>query len=197
MRQCRCNVCALELGSRRHLLTGACTIGADTPDYLEDLPGSFGFDPLGLGSVPSNLQRFRESEVIHSRWAMAGAAGVIAVELLGQGNWYDAPLWVSSSSPVKPPPPPPTHTHTHTPPHTHQPITKFYWLIMAISPAVVACGYLYLAVSCQSHVLFLLWARENPMLECFSDSARQGLHHVRAGHKNEKLVFVVADDAVI
>lgn len=26
---------------------------------------------------------------------MAGAAGVLAVELAGQGNWYDAPLWVS------------------------------------------------------------------------------------------------------
>jgi len=67
--------------------------GSDTPDYLEELPGSFGFDPLGLGSVPSNLDRFRESELIHCRWAMAGAAGVIAVELLGQGNWFDAPLW--------------------------------------------------------------------------------------------------------
>ena len=49
----------------------------------------------GLGSVPANLERFRESELIHCRWAMAGAAGVIAVELLGQGNWFDAPLWVS------------------------------------------------------------------------------------------------------
>jgi hypothetical protein len=48
----------------------------------------------GLGSVPSNLDRFRESELIHCRWAMAGAAGVIAVELLGQGNWFEAPLWV-------------------------------------------------------------------------------------------------------
>ena len=48
----------------------------------------------GLRSVPANLERFRESELIHCRWAMAGAAGVIAVELLGQGNWFDAPLWV-------------------------------------------------------------------------------------------------------
>ena len=68
--------------------------GSDTPDYLEDLPGSYGFDPLGLGSVPGNLERFRESELIHCRWAMAGAAGVLAVELAGQGNWFDAPLWV-------------------------------------------------------------------------------------------------------
>lgn len=52
----------------------------------------------GLGSTAGNLDRFRESELIHSRWAMAGAAGVLAVELAGQGNWYDAPLWVRLSS---------------------------------------------------------------------------------------------------
>lgn len=75
--------------------------GSDTPAYLEDLPGSFGFDPLGLGSVPSNLDRFREAELVHCRWSMAGAAGVIGVELAGQGNWYDAPLWaVNGGSPT-------------------------------------------------------------------------------------------------
>jgi light-harvesting complex I chlorophyll a/b binding protein 1 len=26
---------------------------------------------------------------------MLGVAGALAVELLGFGNWYDAPLWVS------------------------------------------------------------------------------------------------------
>lgn len=30
----------------------------------------FGFDPLGLGEVPENLERFKESELIHCRWAM-------------------------------------------------------------------------------------------------------------------------------
>lgn len=30
----------------------------------------FGFDPLGLGEVPENLERFKESELIHARWAM-------------------------------------------------------------------------------------------------------------------------------
>jgi len=75
--------------------------GSDTPSYLEDVPGSFGFDPLGLASVPSNLDRFRESELIHSRWAMAAVAGVLAVELAGQGDWYDAPLWaVKGGSPT-------------------------------------------------------------------------------------------------
>ena len=49
-----------------------------------------GFDPLELGAVPANLQRFREAELIHSRWAMLGAAGVIAVEALGFGDWVSA-----------------------------------------------------------------------------------------------------------
>ena len=49
-----------------------------------------GFDPLELGAVPANLARFREAELIHGRWAMLGAAGVIAVEALGFGDWVSA-----------------------------------------------------------------------------------------------------------
>ena len=56
---------------------------------------NYGFDPLGLAKDPASLSRFQESEVIHCRWAMLGVAGALAVELLGFGNWYDAPLWVS------------------------------------------------------------------------------------------------------
>ncbi len=53
-------------------------------------------DPLGLGSTEASLSRFQESEVIHGRWAMLGVAGALAVEILGLGNWFDAPLWVSA-----------------------------------------------------------------------------------------------------
>jgi light-harvesting complex I chlorophyll a/b binding protein 1 len=35
------------------------------------------------GKEPGSLERFRESEVIHGRWAMLGAAGVLGVEVLG------------------------------------------------------------------------------------------------------------------
>jgi hypothetical protein len=56
---------------------------------------NYGFDPLGLSKNPEGLKRFTESEVIHCRWAMLGAAGCLGVEVLGQGNWFDAPLWVS------------------------------------------------------------------------------------------------------
>ena len=34
--------------------------------------------------------------MIHGRWAMLGAAGMLAVELAGQGNWIDAQGWALS-----------------------------------------------------------------------------------------------------
>lgn len=75
--------------------------GSDAPAWLPDeLPGNYGFDPLGLSKDPASRQRFQESEVIHCRWAMLGAAGVLGVEALGFGNWYDAPLWVSNEDEV-------------------------------------------------------------------------------------------------
>jgi len=58
---------------------------------------SYGFDPLGLAAPADLRDRFQESELIHSRWAMAGVAGVLAVELLGQGNWITAQEWVRIS----------------------------------------------------------------------------------------------------
>ena len=57
---------------------------------------SYGFDPLGLASPADLRDRFQESELIHSRWAMAGVAGALAVELLGQGNWITAQTWVGT-----------------------------------------------------------------------------------------------------
>merc|ERR1711977_262739 len=66
--------------------------GSESPDYLVNMTASYGFDPLKLGSVPADLKRFQEAELIHCRWAMLGVAGAIAVEALGFGNWYDVPL---------------------------------------------------------------------------------------------------------
>ena len=60
---------------------------------------TYGFDPLGLGKDKASLERFQEAEVIHCRWAMLGVAGVLGVEVLGFGNWYDAPTWVSRVAP--------------------------------------------------------------------------------------------------
>lgn len=66
------------------------------PDLTVNIiaPAAAAQDPLKLASTDASLQRFRESEVIHGRWAMLGVAGALAVEVLGLGNWYEAPLWV-------------------------------------------------------------------------------------------------------
>jgi len=73
--------------------TGNWLPGSPKPAYLEGLSGNYGFDPLSLGEEPKSLARFREAELINGRWAMLGVAGVLAVEILGQGDWYSAPLW--------------------------------------------------------------------------------------------------------
>ena len=56
--------------------------------YCCSLPGDFGFDPLGL-SDPEGAGNFVDpkwlayAEVINGRWAMLGASGMIAPEILG------------------------------------------------------------------------------------------------------------------
>lgn len=85
---------AVSNGSRVFAKVGNWLPGSPTPTWLpEDMVGNYGYDPLGLGKVPSNLARFQEAELINGRWAMLGAAGMLGVEFLGFGNWFDAPLW--------------------------------------------------------------------------------------------------------
>ncbi|KAH9604407.1 hypothetical protein KSS87_004574 [Heliosperma pusillum] len=70
--------------------------GEPRPPYLDgSAPGDFGFDPLGLGSVPENLERFKESELIHCRWAMLAVPGILVPEALGLGNWVKAQEWAA------------------------------------------------------------------------------------------------------
>lgn len=57
--------------------------GEAFPAHLENakIPGNYGFDPLGLGANPERLTWFRESERVHSRWAMLGVAGILVQEI--------------------------------------------------------------------------------------------------------------------
>ena len=66
--------------------------GAKVPEYLEkaDLPGTYGFDPLGLGTNPTNLAWYHEAEKTNGRWAMAACAGILFVELTKGSNWVNA-----------------------------------------------------------------------------------------------------------
>ena len=45
------------------------------------LVGDFGFDPLGLGKKPEDLAWYVQAELVHARFAMLGAAGIIIPEV--------------------------------------------------------------------------------------------------------------------
>eukprot|EP00803_Ostreobium_quekettii_P002606 evm.model.scf_107.3 EVM.evm.TU.scf_107.3 scf_107:32325-34460(+) len=81
-------------GARALAKAGNWLPGSPTPAWLPDnMIGNFGYDPLGLGKEPSNLTRFQEGELMNGRWAMMAVAGMLTVEALGYGNWFDAPKW--------------------------------------------------------------------------------------------------------
>jgi len=69
----------------------------EIPSYLNgDLAGDYGYDPLGLGKDIDQVQKYREAELIHSRWAMLAAAGIIIPEGLESngadiigGTWFE------------------------------------------------------------------------------------------------------------
>lgn len=55
--------------------------GSDKPAYLEGLPGNVGFDPLGLGKNEEALKYYVQAEIVHCRFAMLGAAGILIPEV--------------------------------------------------------------------------------------------------------------------
>eukprot|EP01025_Chloroclados_australasicus_P052428 TRINITY_DN6111_c0_g1_i1.p2 TRINITY_DN6111_c0_g1~~TRINITY_DN6111_c0_g1_i1.p2 ORF type:complete len:343 (+),score=60.02 TRINITY_DN6111_c0_g1_i1:762-1790(+) len=69
---------------------------SDVPDYLNgELAGDYGYDPLGLGAN-GNVEKYRAAELIHARWAMLAAAGIIIPEGLEAngapihgGTWFE------------------------------------------------------------------------------------------------------------
>lgn len=70
--------------------------GQPRPPHLDGTaPGDFGFDPLRLGVIPENLERYKESELIHCRWAMLAVPGMLIPEALGLGNWVEAQKWAA------------------------------------------------------------------------------------------------------
>eukprot|EP00192_Tetraselmis_astigmatica_P012037 CAMPEP_0117671690 /NCGR_PEP_ID=MMETSP0804-20121206/13481_1 /TAXON_ID=1074897 /ORGANISM="Tetraselmis astigmatica, Strain CCMP880" /LENGTH=387 /DNA_ID=CAMNT_0005480193 /DNA_START=40 /DNA_END=1203 /DNA_ORIENTATION=- len=70
----------LPWGSARHL-TG-------------ELPGDYGFDPLGLAVEVDALEKYTEYELLHGRWAMLGAVGCLIPEALDlNGIDVGEPIW--------------------------------------------------------------------------------------------------------
>lgn len=41
---------------------------------------SYGYDPLGLGKDQGQVEKYRAYELLHARWAMLAAAGIILPE---------------------------------------------------------------------------------------------------------------------
>merc|ERR1712149_32541 len=82
---------------RALFLPGGLLERSDLPSYLNgDLAGDYGYDPLGLGTDADKVRSYREFELIHSRWAMLAAAGILIPEgleangadLVG-GTWFE------------------------------------------------------------------------------------------------------------
>eukprot|EP00891_Asterochloris_glomerata_P002212 jgi/Astpho2/2212/Aster-03198 len=71
------------------LPTGLLDPNTDVPNYLNgQLAGDYGYDPLGLGKDQATVEKYRAYELLHARWAMLAAAGIIIPEGL-QANGAD------------------------------------------------------------------------------------------------------------
>ncbi|KAK9829526.1 hypothetical protein WJX72_006332 [[Myrmecia] bisecta] len=83
--------------SRALYLPGGLLEDADVPSYLNgQLAGDYGYDPLGLGKDTETVEKYRAYELLHARWAMLAAAGIIIPEGLQAnganitgGTWFE------------------------------------------------------------------------------------------------------------
>ncbi|XP_017976060.1 PREDICTED: chlorophyll a-b binding protein of LHCII type 1 [Theobroma cacao] len=68
----------------------------DYPEYLTgELPGDYGFDIAGLSKDPVDFQKYFNFEILHARWAMLAALGVVVPEILDLSGFshFVEPVW--------------------------------------------------------------------------------------------------------
>lgn len=73
--------------------------GNEPPKWLDgSMVGDYGFDPLSLGEDPEDLAWYVQAELVHARFAMLGAAGILGPDVLTSIGLLDIPPWYEAGA---------------------------------------------------------------------------------------------------